>query len=185
VGSKNRKKMTDRQARALWPVFEQLGGGSGWPTAIKPERVWAEVKRDRQHPLRAWYTWNLREGWEQYGIDRTRWLIQQVAVRGIVFRGLPREFVARALVHMPKSDTHETGYRPIQEVLREERNDDIQTRQRLKYLRQWAGASRGVLGAIESTNRTASVLLQLITEVEAAIASAVLALTPPVEDAAE
>lgn len=178
VVSKNRTTMTDKQARTLYPVLEQMGGGASWPHSLKPEEVWEAVKKDKNHPLREWYEWDAQKGWNLYGIERTRWLIQQIAVRGIVHRGKPREFVTRAFIHMPKDETHDSGYRPIADVLREEKNDDIQTRQRLKFLKQWLGASRGVLDAIGTTGRPAPALEVLVEDVSLAIERAEAALVP-------
>jgi hypothetical protein len=170
--------LSDAKARKYFRIFEKMAGPN-WTQSLTPETVLQAVLADPRHPLRAEYEWDVNKAARAHWLERTRWLMQQISIRGILHRGKERILYHRgALQRMPEQPGSEKGYKDIREVEKNANNDTLITKSRLKLLRQWVSTTRGVVASLEKNKRPPPVLSAVLDAVEQALAQADAALKP-------
>jgi hypothetical protein len=163
--------LTDEQARQVHSIFHKMAGEK-WQETLKPKAILDAVLGDTKHPLRAYYEWDVKKAARAHWLDRTRWLLQQVTIHAICFRGTPREMVveSRAFVNAPATASRERGYRPIAEVMKEESSDAWQTKRWLGELKQWHTMATVTATMLEASGRPPHGLQAMLRTVAKAIA---------------
>ena len=168
-------RFSDGDIKEAYEIFTSMAGGPSWPAALTPKRVLDLVLADPRHPLRKHLELDQRKAAYQYWLTQVRTLMSAVRVSVRIERAPAHEAYAKVLYTLPKTKEREGGYRPVQQIVREEEERGVLTRSRLSHLKQWATTTRNLIAALDS--RDAEILKALYANVQAAIVKAESALS--------